>query len=202
MDEARPVAARRAVVEVELDLLEGEAGAERVDRHAHLAAEAGSEREAGRAGAGTDDPLAGERLPRCGARAEANELPPHPLGDAEASADPAPESRHREVGVALDERPERPAQIGVAEEEPSRGRGALAGRQSLALAQPLDPDHDGARGLGPACRPVLGAPVDDEDLGLGEVLPQGGHGLPDPVLLVARGDEDGQGVEVATHSRP
>ncbi len=48
MEEARRVATGRAVVEVELDLLELEPGAKRVDRHPYLAAEAGRERKARR----------------------------------------------------------------------------------------------------------------------------------------------------------
>ena len=88
VEEPRRVAARGPVVEVDLDLLDGEAGAERVDGHAHLAAEAGREREAGRPGAYADEPLSRERLPGSDARAEPDQLPPDALGDPEAAADP------------------------------------------------------------------------------------------------------------------
>ena len=104
VEEARGVATRGSVVEVDLDLLEGEAGAQRVDGHAHLAAEARREREADGPGARAHEPLAGQRLPGADARAQPDQLPPHALGEAEAAADPPAERGHRQVGLASGER--------------------------------------------------------------------------------------------------
>src|SRR5918996_469783 len=73
VDEPRRVTAARPVLEVELDLLEGEPGAQRVDRHAHLAPEPGREREACRPRLDAHEPLARERLARRDAGAEPGE---------------------------------------------------------------------------------------------------------------------------------
>ena len=60
----RRVAPGRAVVEVEVDLLDGEPGPQRVDGHAHLTPESRRKREAGRPRLLAQPALAGERLAR------------------------------------------------------------------------------------------------------------------------------------------
>ncbi len=64
VDEARCIAAARAMAQRELELLNAEPRANRVDRHPHLAAEAGSRREAGNARGRRERALARERLAR------------------------------------------------------------------------------------------------------------------------------------------
>ena len=127
------VAAGRAVLELELDLDDLQPRPGRVDRHTRLHAEAGREREAGRAA--TAKGTAGPRgAPRLEAGREANERARNALREPEAAALPAGEGGDSEVGVGAGERPQVAAQVGVAEEERPRRRGALGERQRLALA--------------------------------------------------------------------
>ena len=201
VEEAGGVAARGPVVEIELDLLKGQAGLERVDGHPNLRAEARGERETGGPRARADEPLPRERLAWRRAGAQAHELPAHTLRDPETAPDPASEGGDREIGVALGERAQRAAQVRVGQEQRPRRRGTLAGGQRLPLPQPLDPEHERPGRLRALGRPVAGAPVDDDHLGVGEVAAQGGHGLADALLLVPRRDEDRQALGRATHPR-
>ena len=163
--------------------------------------EARGERETGGPRARTDEPLPRERLARRRAGAQAHELPAHTLRDPETAPDPASEGSDREIGVALGERAQRAAQVRVGQEQRPRRRGTLAGGQRLPLPQPLDPEHERPGRLRALGRPVAGAPVDDDHLGVGEVAAQGGHGLADALLLVPRRDEDRQALGRATHPR-
>jgi hypothetical protein len=108
--------------------------------------------------------------------------------------------RDGEVAVAVRERPERAAQVGVAEEERTRGSSALSGRQRLSLATARKRNHDRAGPPGLRRSPVLGASVDDDHLGAGKLLAEATNRLPHSSLLVAGGNEDGDRFRSVTGS--
>ena len=81
MGEPAQDAAGRAVREVELDLLDGDARPCGVDRHARLGAEAGREREDGGARCGRQRALARQGLRHLEAPARADQLPRDALRD-------------------------------------------------------------------------------------------------------------------------
>ena len=108
MREAGGVTAGRAVVEVEVDLLHAQPGSERVDRHPHLAAEPGCEREARGAGTLAQATLSGERLAGREARPHVDKLPRDALGNSESAAHAVRERGHAEVGVSLGKGRQRP----------------------------------------------------------------------------------------------
>src|SRR5438105_1092184 len=169
-----------------------EAGAEGVDRHPHLAAKAGSKREARLSRGGREGALARERL----AGFETPQEPDQLLGaapcDPQAAAVAFLERGDDEVGVFVQQRRQVSAEIGVAEEQPAGLRLALGEAQRLALSQPREAHHARARALGCAGGPVAGAVVGDEHLGFGECRAKRSHGLRDRPFLVAGGDEDGE----------
>ena len=175
-------------------LLDAQPGADGVDRHPHLAAEARREREAGRARRRRE-----RRWPESGSRASkpvssADERAAGALGDPEAAALPLGERGDGEVGAASSERAQVAAQVGVAEQQRARRRGALGERQRLALAAPRRAGATRApaasRALG---RRVARAVVGDDDLAPRGTPPRSAATVcADPLLLVARGDEDGQ----------
>ncbi len=101
------------------------------------------------------------------------------------------------VAVAAEQRPEVAAKVGVAEQELARRSLALAQRERLALAAPREPDDSRSGSRRNVRRCVLRAVVGDDHLRAGELLPDLGHSRPDPRLLVARCDQDRQGL---THS--
>jgi hypothetical protein len=101
VEEAGEVAPRGSMVEVDLDLFHAQPRPECVDRHPHLAAEARCQRKARRAGSGTQATLARQRLARCEAGAEGDELTGDSLGDPEPAAGFVAESRDDQVGVTL-----------------------------------------------------------------------------------------------------
>ena len=139
------------------------------------------------AGARAHEPLARERLTRRGARAQPHEARARP---AWRSRSPPPTRRLKAAtarSASLSrQRAERAAQVGVDEQQRARRRGPLAGGERLALSEPLDAEHGGARGLGALRGAVPRASVDDEHLCVREVAREGGDGLADPLLLVPR----------------
>ncbi len=199
--EALCVAPRRPVTQRQVALLDREAGPDRVDRHPHLAAEPGREREARCAGAWRERTLARERLPRLEPAAEANESPPGPLREPEPSALALGERRDRDVGTRVEQRPQLAGQVCVAHDEPAGDGRAFAGRERLSLPAARQSQDDCSRRLGLRGRAVARAVVGDEHLSLRKRLPQRADRPPDPALLVAGGDEDGQSL-IHPSSRP
>jgi hypothetical protein len=137
------------------------------------------------------------------ARSQPHQPPGGALGEPEAASHPLAEGRNRKVGGAPVKREKRPAEVSVNEQQRPRRRRPLAGREGLALAEPLEAENRGSGRLCARGGIVARAPVDDDQLRPGEVPPQGGDGLGDPVLLVSRRNEDGEpfGPGGATHPR-
>ena len=192
MQKAAQVTAGRAVSERKRDLVHREARARRVDRHPGLAAEPGREREARLPRGGRKEALPRERFLGVEPAAQADQRASGCLRDAEAAALPLLEPRHGEVGSVLDERREVPLEIRVAEEQRPRVELALGERQRLALTPPRQTEDARPRFLGNARRAVPRPVVGDHDLGSRKRARQRPHRLADPLLLVARGDEDGE----------
>ena len=191
MQKAAEVTAGRAVPERERDLAHGQARARGIDRHPRLAAEPGREREALRPRRGREETLPRERLLGVEPAAQPDKRASGCLRHAEAAALALREPRDGEVGAVLDERRELPLEVGVAEKQRARGELALGERQRLALAAAREPDDACSRLLGDArlCRRASRRrrprPRPPEN-----ARAQRAYGLPDPLLLVARGDED------------
>ena len=189
VDEAGEVAARRAVLEVELDLADVEPGPQRVDRHPRLDAEAGRDREHLGARPSRERALPGERLLDAAPAAELDQAAGHALREPEPAAVASREAGDGEVGVVLHERPQVADEVGVAEEERPLAALALGERQRLSLAPARERDDTRAgvrrdrRGL------VARAVVRDDDLRLRERLAQRRNRPADPRGLVARRDE-------------
>jgi hypothetical protein len=171
MREARWVAPCFAMPEVDVDLLDSQACAHRVDGHPHLAPEAGREWEGGRARICAQPTLAGEGLSGDEACAQADQLPRETLGDSEASSASPRERRDDEVGAVTSERREGAAEIGIAEEQRARRRRPFPHGQCLAFPSAPEADDNRARPLRALCSPVRRVPVDDDDPGLREVTP-------------------------------
>ena len=192
MDEAGEVAARRAVLEVDLDLADVEAGPKRVDRHPRLDAEAGSDREHLGARPRRERALPGERLRDAAPATELDQAAGDALGEPEPAAGAPREAGDGEVCIGLHERPQVAGEVGVAEEERPLAALALGERQRLSLAPARKRDDARARVRRDRRRPVARAVVRDDDLRLGERLAQRRNRPTDPLLLVARGDEHRQ----------
>src|SRR5439155_4558508 len=158
-----------------------QAGPQSVDRHPHLAPEAGRKWERGGTSTLAQIPLARERLFGRPPRAEADKQAGCPLREPDTTSDSARERRDGEVGVGLREATERAAEIGVAEEQRARGSRPLRRRERLALAEAAESDDDCPRFLRTVRGRVAGCPVGDEDLGTRECIPQGADGLCDPL---------------------
>ena len=92
----------------------------------------------------------------------------------------------------------RPPQVGVAEEQRARRGHPLARAQRLALPSLLEAEDDRARVLRRRGGAVRGGSVDDEDLGVAELGPQGPDRLADSLRLIAGRNEDGE----LSHSEP
>ena len=185
----REVAAGGAVAQRQLDLLDPEAGAGGVDRHPHLAAEPGREREARRPCRRRERALARERLRALEAASAPDQRAGAALGDAEAAALLLGERRDREVGAVL--------------ERAARGR--RRGRRRRAAARPARPR---ARRASSACplprrgRRTTRAPAASASAAVrsrepssatitsasGKARAQRVDRRPDPRLLVARRD--------------
>jgi hypothetical protein len=75
---------------------------------------------------------------------------------------------------------------------------ALPDGERLALPPASEAEDDRPRGFRSGGGPVLRRAVDDDHLASGEVTAEPGHRTFDSLLLVARGDEDGQ----LTHWEP
>ncbi len=176
--------------QVELDLADVEAGAYRVDRHAQLAPEAARERETGSSRSRAEIALPGERLGCFEATAKADQPPRGLLRQPEASADALGERGDREIGVGGDERAEIALEISVAEEERAGWSDALGCGQRLALAEPGSPDDRRAGAERNLAGPVTRTVVTHDDVDSGEAVPEPGDERPDPLLLVARRNED------------
>ena len=200
------VAAGGAVVEIELDLLEREPGAERVDRHPHLAAEAGREREARRPGPRAER-AAAPRAARAGATPVRSRTSSRPTRLARPKPPP---TRRLNAATArsaslVGQRQERPAQVGVDKEE--RARAARRARRPRAPR----PCRAARRGGRRRPRPRRAPPSGPRSARRRRSPPPRGSRAgatatvsADPVLLVPRRDEDGEprGPRGATHPRP
>ena len=103
MDETCDVAPGRAVPERELGFPHTQSRARRVNRHAHLAAEAGRDGKALRAGGSGDGSLARQRLAHVDPSQHADQLSSDEFGDAEAAADPFGENGDVQIGVAVEQ---------------------------------------------------------------------------------------------------
>jgi hypothetical protein len=148
------------VLEVELDLLEADAGTHGVDRHPRLRTEPRSQWKHGGSGALVEKPLPGERLGRLDSCAESNQGPGNRLGGPYATAfAPGEACDPQAAGATRGERTNVAAQIGVDQEQGSRRGGALGGRERLAFAATGQAQHRRPDGLGPFSRPVAGAIV-------------------------------------------
>ena len=169
-----------------------EARARRVDRHPvsqlnpaasgkHAYRAAGERKRCPESGSSASNPL--RRRISARAAAFATPKPPPSRCSNRATARSAP---------VLDERPEVPLEIRVAEEQRPRVELALGERQRLALATPRQTDDARPRLLGHVRRAVPRAVVGDHDLRARKRARQRPHRLADPLLLVARGDEDGE----------
>ena len=168
MEEAARVAAGRAVLEVELHLLDAETRPRRVDRHARLATEPRCKREDRSASARRERALARERLDGLESREHADQPSRDALGETEAAADALAEDRDVDVRIPGEQRAQVAAQVCVAEEQPARRGRPLGRRERLPLAEPAQREHGRPRGLGPLGRAVARAVVGDEHLRLRE----------------------------------
>ena len=121
VQEAAEIAAGGAVLELDLGLGDREPAPGRVGRHRRLAAEPGREREDRVARRLGQPPLARERLAGVEAGREADQPPRDSLRDPEAAALPAREGGDRHVAVAVEQRPQVAAEVGVAEQEVAGG---------------------------------------------------------------------------------
>src|SRR6185503_2431791 len=134
VDEAGEVVARDAVLEVELDLADVEAGPKRVDRHPRLDAEAGSDREHLGAGPSGERALPGQRLLDAAPTPELDQAAGDRLGEPEPAAGAPREAGDGEVCIVFHERPEVSDEVGVTEEERPLAALALGERERLSLA--------------------------------------------------------------------
>ena len=189
----RGVAAGRAVLERQLDLLDVEPGADGVDRHPHLAAEARREREEAARAAGES-----ARWPESGSRASKPERArisarAGPLRDPEAAALPLGEARRSRGRRRRGERAQVAREVGVAR---AAARPGGAARSASVSAWPL-PRRGSRRTRAPAAsarvgRRVARAVVGDDHLAPRETPPAAPRPSRRSALLVARGDEDRQ----------
>jgi hypothetical protein len=151
--EAPQVAPGLGVPELELDLLDAQAGPRRVDRHPHLAPESTRRREASFARLGGQVPLARQWLAGDETGAETDQIACRSLRDAESSAARPGEGRDREVGVGLGQRPNVTCEVRVCEHDRSGRSGDLGQGQGLPLPAPreLQDAGPGALGLSGGC---------------------------------------------------
>ncbi len=180
------------MLEVERDLPDVEPGAERVDRHPRLDAEAGRHREHRRPRVARQQALTGERLVHAPSAATLDERSGNALREPDPAAHPARERGDGEVAAGVGQRTQVAAQVGVAEEERPVATRRLGERQRLALPATRQADDPRARRLGTVCRCVVRAVVGDDDLCVRERLAERRDGRSDHVLLVAGGDEHGE----------
>src|SRR3954471_8252822 len=117
----------------QLDLLDVEPGADRVEGHPHLAPEAGRSREAALASPGRERALAGERLTEIPAGRKPEQPARGALGEPEAAALALRERGDGYVGVRVRERPQVAREVCVAEQDRPGQRIALGERERLAL---------------------------------------------------------------------
>ena len=135
-------------------------------------------------------PLARERLLCVVAGCEPDQPPRRLLRDAEAAALPARERRDGQVALALEQRPQVAAEVGVAEQELALARDPLAERERLSLAAVRQAKDECTGGLGHVGCGVARAVVGDDHLRVRELPPQLLDRRPDPLRLVAGGDQD------------
>ena len=187
--EAREVAHRRTMLELERNLPNVEPGPERVDRHPRLDPEARRHREDLGAGGGRQEALAGERFAHAPSASTLDQRACDPLRDPDAAAYPAGECGDRDVAAGIDQGTEVAAEVGVAEEERAVTARPLGERQCLALPAPRQADDPGARLPCAIGGRVVGTVVGNDDVRIREGITQGHDGRGDHVLLVACGDE-------------
>src|SRR6476619_6059904 len=113
MRETWEVAYRLSVLARERELRDAQTRTLCVDRHPHLAAEAGRDGEARLACGLAQVALSGQRLPRVVAGARPDELSCDVLGDSEAAAASRCEGGDREVVAGSGERREISDEVGV-----------------------------------------------------------------------------------------
>ena len=194
VDEAGRVAAGRPVLqlELELDQLEPARAASAVIRVSTPKPAATGKQTARAAGERNRCPESGSRALEAGG--EADERPRNALGDPEAAALPAGERGDSEVGAGGGERPQVAAQVGVAEEDrpgaAPRARRASApgpcrGAAGAARVAPASSAASAVASVEPSSATTIAR--------LREEPPQLAHGPADPLRLVARGNEDGEG---------
>ena len=190
MHEPASIATGGSVGQVELDLADVEAGVYRVDRHAQLAAEAARERETGSSRSRAEIALPGERLGCFEATAKADQPPRASF----ASPKPPPtcstnEAIARSESVAMSglRSPSRSASQRSSGPEWSD---ALGCGQRLALAEPGSPDDRRTGAERNLAGPVTRTVVTHDDVDSGEAVPEPGDERTDPLLLVARRNED------------
>src|SRR5205814_8833110 len=139
--EAAGIPCGRAMAERQLEFGNPEAGPDRVDRHPHLAAEAGRERKACLAGGLRQRALARERFLRTEARKSPDEGAARLLGKPESAPLALGEGGDREIAVGCRELRQVSLDVGVDEEDAAGGRGALGEGEGLPFASSRQAEH-------------------------------------------------------------
>ena len=177
MREAAQVAAGRAVPKRELDLRDAQARRDGVDRHAHLAAEAGREREAS---------LRARQAESAAARTAARGSRARIAARMSCARQCVWRFRSRRRAARRTRRsPGRPRLSTSGRRSPTRsasasridpgGRGVLGERERLTLAAPGEPEHARAGALRLGGGRVARAVVGDDHLRAGELLAERRH---------------------------
>jgi len=134
VDEPAEVAARRTMAQRKLHLADAQSRPRGVDRHPHLAAEAGRNREARRPCRSRERALSRKRLAHLDAAERADQTPGHMLRQTEASPHSFSKSGDGQIAPQIQQCSEVAGEIGVTEQQRSGRRGALGSGQRLALA--------------------------------------------------------------------
>ena len=175
MHEPGQVAFGLLVRERQHELRDAEAPPGCVDRHPHLAAEPGRDREARLPRGRAHVSLTGQRL-LCGvAGARADELSRDVLGDSEAAAAAFGEHGDRHVVAGPGERCKVSHEVCVREHERPGRSGPLSQRERLSLAAPGQPEHTRSRSLRLVGRGVARSVVGDDHLRCGKLLLERRH---------------------------
>ena len=190
VDEPADVPPGGTVLELQLDLVDHEPGPRSVDRHSRLDSEPHRHGKDRLARPLRQPPLSRERLASRETGARRDQRPCGALRQAESSTLLRLEPRDREIGRGFGERTHVPDEIGIAEKQRPGVELALSERQRLPFSTSFERDHARTGRGGHVCRPVAGAVVRDNDI---RQRKRGAERLdrrPDPLLLVARRDEN------------
>jgi hypothetical protein len=122
------------VTQRKLHLEDAQARARGVDRHSHLAAEPGCNREARGPRSPRDRALPGERLAHFEPAQQLDQSTAHALRETEASANSFREYGDVQIAALLKEGFELAREIGVAQQQRPRWRRTLGSRQRLPFA--------------------------------------------------------------------